>query len=195
MLIKNGKWTKWVRDCRNTAGGTAIPSFFGLYRKQKNTKEKVKLIRITLDCKTVRIFAYSSTREQSNKKSGTRLKTESETWEETLTPSRSRHRLCWRTATSAHFWSSTLSQTSNSKNCFRITVYSVKARSQVQTITRAIHPRNQLPSVSNSKRGWSCNQIFDSSTTFLNPLVGTNSLYRKRTVGFFLSRGSRASRA
>ena len=31
-----------------------------------------------LDCKTVRIFAYSSTREQSNKRSGTRLKTESE---------------------------------------------------------------------------------------------------------------------
>ena len=34
-----------------------------------------------LDCKTVRIFAYSSTREQSNKRSGTRLKTESETGE------------------------------------------------------------------------------------------------------------------
>ena len=33
------------------------------------------------DCKTVRIFAYSSTREQSNKRSGTRLKTESETGE------------------------------------------------------------------------------------------------------------------
>ena len=32
-----------------------------------------------LDCKTVRIFAYSSTCEQSNKRSGTRLKTESET--------------------------------------------------------------------------------------------------------------------
>ena len=32
-----------------------------------------------LDCKTVRIFAYSSTREQSNKRCGTRLKTESET--------------------------------------------------------------------------------------------------------------------
>ena len=32
-----------------------------------------------LDCKTVRIFAYSSTREQSNKSSGMRLKTESET--------------------------------------------------------------------------------------------------------------------
>ena len=34
-----------------------------------------------LDCKTVRIFAYSSTREQSNKRSGTKLKTESETGE------------------------------------------------------------------------------------------------------------------
>ena len=34
-----------------------------------------------LDYKTVRIFAYSSTREQSNKRSGTRLKTESETGE------------------------------------------------------------------------------------------------------------------
>jgi len=32
-----------------------------------------------LDCKKVRIFVYSSTREQSNKKSGARLKTESET--------------------------------------------------------------------------------------------------------------------
>ena len=35
----------------------------------------------TSDCKTIRIFAYSSTREQSNKRSGTRLKTESETGE------------------------------------------------------------------------------------------------------------------
>ena len=34
---------------------------------------------IELDCKTVCIFAYSSTREQSNERSGTRLKTESET--------------------------------------------------------------------------------------------------------------------
>ena len=31
----------------------------------------------TIDCKTVHISAYSSTREQSNKRSGTRLKTES----------------------------------------------------------------------------------------------------------------------
>ena len=35
----------------------------------------------SLDCKTVGIFAYSSTREQSNKRSGTKLKTESETGE------------------------------------------------------------------------------------------------------------------
>ena len=33
---------------------------------------------LALDCKTVRILAYSSKREQSNKRSGTRLKTESE---------------------------------------------------------------------------------------------------------------------
>ena len=59
---------------------------------------------------------------------------------------------------------------------------SIKIRSQVQTITRANLPRNQSPSVSNSKRGWSYKQIFDSSTTFLNPLVGTNSLYGKRTA-------------
>jgi len=38
---------------------------------------------LVIDCKTVRIFAYSSTREQSNKRSGTRLKTERD-WGETL---------------------------------------------------------------------------------------------------------------
>ena len=37
-----------------------------------------------VDCKTVRIFAYSSTREQSNKRSGMMLKTESA--RKTLTP-------------------------------------------------------------------------------------------------------------
>ena len=44
-----------------------------------------------LGCKTVRIVAYSNTRKQSNNRSGTRLKTESETEErrcarKTLTP-------------------------------------------------------------------------------------------------------------
>ena len=47
-------------------------------------------VSVHLDCKTVRIFAYSSTREQSNKRCGTRVKTESDTGErracETLTP-------------------------------------------------------------------------------------------------------------
>ena len=45
--------------------------------------EKVLVMMTKVDCKTVRIFAYSSTREQSNKRSGTRLKTESETWRKT----------------------------------------------------------------------------------------------------------------
>ena len=41
---------------------------------------------LELDCKTVRIFAYLSKREQSNKRSGTRLKTESETGERRFFP-------------------------------------------------------------------------------------------------------------
>ena len=102
------------------------------------------------------------------------------------------------------FWSSTIytsfhyihyiSQRSNAKNCLELLDYSVKIRSKVQTITRAILPRNQSPSVSNSQRGRSCEQIFDSSPTFLNPLVGTNSLYAKQTVSFF-SLASHALRA
>ena len=71
------------------------------------------------------------------------------------------------------------------KTALELLDYSVKIRSQMRTITRAILPRNQSPSVSNSQRGRNCEQIFDSSTTFLNPLVGANSLYGKRTVGFF----------
>ena len=44
------------------------------------------LTSIVLDCKTVRISsAFSSTREQSNKRSGTRLKTGSDTGERLLT--------------------------------------------------------------------------------------------------------------
>ena len=51
---------------------------------KSQTNERNSLIIISfclLDCKTVRIFAYLSTREQSNKRSGMRLKTESETGE------------------------------------------------------------------------------------------------------------------
>ena len=81
------------------------------------------------------------------------------------------------------------------KTALELLDYSVKIRSQMQIITRAFLPRNQSPSVSNSQRGRrSCEQIFDSSTTFLNPLVGANSLYGKRTVGFF-SLTKRALRA
>ena len=45
-------------------------------------------VSVHLDCKTVRIFAYSSTREQSNKRCGTRLKTETRAVRahKTLTP-------------------------------------------------------------------------------------------------------------
>ena len=53
---------------------------------QANSTSKLFILTFTtlqqwIDCKTVRIFAYSSTREQSNKRSRTRLKTESETGE------------------------------------------------------------------------------------------------------------------
>ena len=44
-------------------------------------RQGVGVVFSAVDCKTVRIFAYSSKREQSNKRSGTRLKTESETGE------------------------------------------------------------------------------------------------------------------
>ena len=37
-----------------------------------------------LDCKTVRIFAYSSTREQSNKRSGNEAENRERDWGETL---------------------------------------------------------------------------------------------------------------
>ena len=44
-------------------------------RRCKVLEKPAKTIN-TIDCKTVHIFAYSSTREQSNRMSGTRLKTE-----------------------------------------------------------------------------------------------------------------------
>ena len=50
----------------------SLSHFFTVYIKVMPTSP-------SLDCKAVRIFAYSSTREQSNKRSGARLKTESET--------------------------------------------------------------------------------------------------------------------
>ena len=52
------------------------------YRSSRKEKEiRCLVFTSSIDCKTVRIFAYSSTGEQSNKRSGTRLKTECETGE------------------------------------------------------------------------------------------------------------------
>ena len=48
---------------------------------QKSHPDHEPYTKPAIDCKTVRIFAYSSTREQLNKRCGTRLKTESETGE------------------------------------------------------------------------------------------------------------------
>ena len=114
-----------------------------------------------LDCKTVRIFPYSSKREQSNKRSGMRLKTESETGE-------------WRTATSTYFTLCTLHFTmftifhteTTLKSALEFTGYSVKIRSQLQTITSAILPRNQSPSVSNSKQGGAVNRFLTARRHF-----------------------------
>ena len=51
------------------------------YLTTENLKETANGLSRVLDCKTVRIVAYSSSREKSNKRSGARLKTESETGE------------------------------------------------------------------------------------------------------------------
>ena len=128
-----------------------------------------------------------------------------------LPSSRSRHRLCWRTATSSHFWSSTIyttfhhihyiSQRSNAKNFFWTTGYSVKIRSQVQTITRAILPRHR-ECIKFTKRAELWTDFWQLDDIFEPP--GRNELILwKRTVGFFslawhaptVVWGSRASRA
>ena len=51
------------------------------YLTTEKLKETANGLSRVLDCKTVRIVAYSSSREKSNKRSGARLKTESETAE------------------------------------------------------------------------------------------------------------------
>ena len=71
------------------------------------------------------------------------------------------------------------------KNCFRISGLQREDLKPSAETNTCILPRNQSPSVSNSQRGQSCEQILDGSTTFLNPLVITNSLYGKLTVIFF----------
>ena len=73
------------------------------------------------------------------------------------------------------------------KTALELLDYSVKIRSQMQTITRAFLPRNQSPSVSNSQRGRSCEQIFDSSTTFFNPWSERTHCMENEQSVFFLS--------
>ena len=80
--------------------------------------------------------------------------TSSAVWARLSPSSRSRHRICRRTATCTRFRSSRkhyIAQGNNAQDCFGITGYRVhqKIRSQVQTTTRAILSRNQSPGVSN----------------------------------------------
>ena len=51
------------------------------YLTTENLTETANGLSRVVDCETVRIFAYLSSRERSNKRSGARLKTESETGE------------------------------------------------------------------------------------------------------------------
>ena len=69
LKIKLGDWFLKLRSVNNR----------NVWSKDNWTRlSLVLVINTPLDCKTVRIFAYSSAREQSNKSSGMRLKTESE---------------------------------------------------------------------------------------------------------------------
>ena len=60
-----GKWTSFIESSR----------LLFVEQTRKNYHKIVWIAEIAVDCKTVRIFAYSSTGEPSNKRSGTRLKT------------------------------------------------------------------------------------------------------------------------
>ena len=63
----------------------------------------------------------------------------------------------------------------NAQDCFGITwdqlctTFNTMIWSQVQTITHTVLLRKQSPGASNLQRGWSCEYIFYSSTTVLNP--------------------------
>ena len=122
--------------------------------------------------------------------------------------SRSRHRLCCRTTTSTHFWSSTIyttfhyihyiSQRTNAENCFRITGLQL----QEQTKTRAILPRNQLRVYQIHKEGGAANRFLTARRHFWTPWSERTHCMENGQSVFFsrLTRptdvwGSRASRA
>ena len=78
------KWRSRVGRETFQWSGLRRPSPLPTTRRQQTCSppcDKSQDVAAPVDCKTVRIFAYSSTREQSNKRCGTRLKTESETGE------------------------------------------------------------------------------------------------------------------
>ena len=65
---------RFVPECNHAQAAKRLTDDFAEIQKPRQRD-------VTIDCKTVRIFGYSSKREQSNERSGTRLKTESETGE------------------------------------------------------------------------------------------------------------------
>ena len=95
-------------------------------------------------------------------------------WLARVSPSlRNRNRLCQHTATSTHLltFQKTLHCTRKQWNYLRSIMYNFQHKiwSQVQTITHTVLLRKQSPGASNLQRGWSCEYIFYSSTTVLNP--------------------------
>ena len=112
-------------------------------------------------------------------------------------PLRGAGRLCCCTATSTHFWSSTIYTTfhreATPKNTLELPDYSVKIRSQVQTITRGILHRNQSPSVQFHKRAGLWTDFWQLDDIFEPP--GWNELIVWKTDSrFFLSRLTRLAR-
>ena len=70
-----------LQPSRRPRGKRYLSARASLYPNHDASFSLTRVARSGVDCKTVRIFAYSSTREQSNERSGTKLKTESETGE------------------------------------------------------------------------------------------------------------------
>ena len=77
------------------------------------------------------------------------------------------------------------------KTALELLDYSVKIRSQVQTITRAILHGNQSPSVSNSQRGRKLWTEFWQLEDIFKPLGGNELIVWKTDSRFFFSRLTR----
>ena len=121
-------------------------------------------------------------------------------WLARVSPSlRNRNRLCQHTATSTHLLTFQKTLHWTRKQCSRLLwnywrsiMYNFQHKiwSQVQTITHTVLLRKQSPGESNLQRGWSCEYIFYSSTTFLNPLTewthcmenGESNLFSRLTL-------------